>query len=498
MRRWSAACALIPLLVPAATAAEPVPLQPGEVLRSVEQHYPLLRAVEADRRAAAAELRSKRGRFDPRLVSGGDLRPIGFYESFTGDAGLEQPTTLWGARLYAGYRLGRGDFASYDGGRKTNGAGEVRGGLELPLLRGGPIDSPRAELEQARLGLRRIDPEIELQRIDFQRQALLSYWSWVAAGLGVGVGERLLGVAEERGEQLQGRVSRGLLPRIDLVDNERLIVERQIRLRGAERDAQQAAIELSLFLRDAAGDPVIADPGRLPRDFPPEDEPSAAQMLRDVEQAQQAHPLLQSLLLEIEQTRVELRLARNESLPSVDLKLEGSQDLGESSAGIDTVGKLSSDPRGETEMKALIRFELPLLRREALGRAQAVEARLDRLESQQRITRDRIAARIRTAMAALRAAYAQTLAARRNVELADELQRAEQRKLTLGRSNLIDVNIRELQAADADRALIETQAAYFRALAEYRAAVAHPSDSLFDSSSSSRSRSRSPSTTPNT
>ena len=37
---------------------------------------------------------------------------------------------------------------------------------------------------------------------------------------------------------------------------------------------------------------------------------------------------------------------------------------------------------------------------------------------------------------------------------------------------LIDVNIRETQAADAARALIFAQAAYFRALARYQAASA--------------------------
>ena len=57
-------------------------------------------------------------------------------------------------------------------------------------------------------------------------------------------------------------------------------------------------------------------------------------------------------------------------------------------------------------------------------------------------------------------------------ELAARLQFGEERKFELGSSNLIDVNIREIQTADAARALIFAQAAYFRAIARYEAAIA--------------------------
>jgi len=281
-----------------------------------------------------------------------------------------------------------------------------------------------------------------------------------------------VGVAGERQRQLEGRVSRGALPRVDLVDNERLIVDRGIRLRGAERDAEQAAIDLSLFLRDPAGEPAIPRPERLPPAFPPEDEPSPERLARDLERALEAHPRLGALDLELERTRVDLALARNDRLPAVDLRLEASGDLGSATPGLSSEGSLSRNPRGATELKALIRFELPIQRRDARGRVEAASARLSRLESEQRFERDWIEARVRRAMAGLEAAHAQTGATRRNLELARQLQRAEQRKLSLGTSNLIDVNIRELQAADAALALIDAQAAYFTALAEYRAAVA--------------------------
>jgi outer membrane protein TolC len=442
-----------------------------DVLRSVDATFPLLRAAEADRRAVQGELRSARGPFDTRLLADGDLRPAGFYESYSGGAEVEQQTRLWGARLFAGYRIGRGDYAAYDGGLQTNRGGEVRGGLELPLLRGGAIDEPRARLRDAELALDRVEPEIALQRIDFRRDATIAYWNWLAAGLGVDVGINLLDVAEVRQGQIERRVKRGVLPRVDLTDNERLIVDRRIRLRGLERDAEQAAIALSLYLRDTVGDPLIAPPEALPEGFPEEDEPSRDRMANDIALAAEIHPILAALGFRIEAAEVKLRLARNDSLPEVGLRVVGSRDTGDPVRGISSEGSISPNPRGDTEVKALLRFELPVLRREALGRVQSAKAALSRLENERRFAADRIEARIRRAMAGLEAAYVQTVAARRNLALARELEAAEERKLLLGTSNLINVNIRELQTAEGNRALIQAQAEYFRALAEYRAAV---------------------------
>ena len=75
-------------------------------------------------------------------------------------------------------------------------------------------------------------------------------------------------------------------------------------------------------------------------------------------------------------------------------------------------------------------------------------------------------------MAALQAAFDQSRLARKNYDLAARLQLGEERKFELGSSNLIDVNIREIQTADAARALVFAQAAYFRSIARYEAAIA--------------------------
>lgn len=448
------------------------PLELGDVLESVDRSYPLLQAALLEFEQAEAALMEARGAFDTRLQASGTAAPTGFYDYYTGGVGIEQPTRIWGSRLFAGYRVGRGDFPSYLGDDKTNEDGELRAGIEIPLLKDRAVDADRTRIRTREINRRAAQPRIQIERIEIMRSASEAFWNWVAMGLNVEVERELLETARDRRAQFEGRAERGAIPRIQLADNERLIVDRAIRLRGAERDAREAAISLSLFLRNEAGEPVIPSAARLPGGFPTERIWDEDALRRDIEQASESHPVLRELRLRREEMEARLALDRNALLPDVRLQVEGSRDLGESSKGIDSSGELSNNPKDDTEVKASLRFELPVLQRRARGRVRSTQVDLTRLRYETGFARDQIAASIQRAMAALQAAFDQTRLARENLDLARQLREAEERKLSLGSSNLIDVNIRELQAADAARALIFAQAAYFRSLARYRAAIA--------------------------
>ncbi|HPG27444.1 MAG TPA: TolC family protein, partial [Myxococcota bacterium] len=416
-------------------------------------------------------------RADPvAAVESRAVRPLGYYESRAANATLEIPTRAWGARLYGGYRIGAGDVPSYESGRLTDGDGELRAGLELPLLRDGATDPARAKIERARIDLQRMTPEIELERIEIERAAAVAYWDWVAAGRRLEIASQLLAIARERQSQIAGRVERGAEPRIDLTDNQRLIVERESTLRGARRDFEQAAIRLSIYWRDDAGEPRRPGSDRLPRAFPDEQPIDRLGVESDLDHARRDHPLLRQLGLDRDRLAVDLALARNQLLPGLDVRVEGAQDLGASRSGIDETGSRSGSPRSSTELKALLAFEMPIQLREARGRKAAASARIARIDARLRLARDRVIADALQALESLEAAFDQTLQARENVRLAETLRDAEARRFASGLSNLIDVNIREVQAATAARQLVDAQAAYFRSLADYRARIARPPD----------------------
>lgn len=451
-------------------------LQLDNVLRSTLEHFPQLEALRAEREAVAEDLRAAGGAFDWTVGAAAELRPVGFYQSRSGEASLEVPTRLWGSRFFGGYRYGEGDVPSYEGKRITDEAGEVRLGVELPLLRGGRIDAARAGIERAELELEEMTPVTRLAQAETLREASLAYWSWLAAGLSLEIEEQLLAIAAARQSQIERRVERGAEARIALVDNQRLIVERRARLRGAERDFEVAAIRLSLYLRDDDGRPRRAERDRLPERLPAPAPLDPEVVAADLAWAREQHPTLEQLALARARLDVEAKLARNDLLPAVDLRIEGSRDFGGSRPGIDEVGKLSAASRSESELMAKLRFELPVQRREARGRLGSATARLARLDSRERLARERIVARLQQAVASLEGAYQQAVEASENARLARELRGAEQRRLELGTSNLIDVNIRELQAATAARQLVGARAAWHRARADYAARLARPVD----------------------
>lgn len=459
-------------------ATEPLALE--EVIGSADRMYPLLVAAGLEPAVRDAELRARRGALDTKLRLVGDLRPVGYYESNAGAVEIEQPTRLFGARFRGGYRYGGGQVPSYDGGRLTDEGGEVQAGVTVPLLRGGPIDSARARLRTGALDAERATPEVELERIAVRREATGAYWRWVGAGFAVEVAQTLLDVAVERQSQIDGRVRRGAEPEIDLVDNERLILDRSMAVRAAERDFEIATLALSLYLRDARGEPVAPGRDRLPLAFPDEPDLAPERLRDDLEQAWARHPKLRQLALDRQRLEVDAKLARNDALPALDLDLGASQDLGDPRAGINSVGTLSAAPRSETEVRALLRLEVPIQRREAAGRLTVARTKMRQIDQRMRFERERLTAEAQSAIAEFEAARDLASTARRNVELAERLRRGEERRLELGIGNMIDVNIREMQSASAARALIAAQIAVFEAIADYTAVVATPFNGPID------------------
>jgi outer membrane protein TolC len=126
----------------------------------------------------------------------------------------------------------------------------------------------------------------------------------------------------------------------------------------------------------------------------------------------------------------------------------------------------------QNEVEAKIEFKLPLQRRDAKGRVDIADATIERLNNDKRFARDRITADVRDAYSALIAAYDALKMTRRNVELARQLESAENERLKQGATDLLALQIREQATFDAQVLEVEAQADYFRAQANYRAAIA--------------------------
>ncbi len=282
------------------------------------------------------------------------------------------------------------------------------------------IDPNRAELWRAQLETQRVEPEIAAQIILFVRDGSATYWEWVAAGENFRIAEGLLRLANKRTTFLEAQVNEGEKPKIDLVDNRRLIVSREAKQIDARRKLDQTAVKLSLFLRDAIGVPFVPNAG-APPEFPPVDELAADAADRDILAAQLNRPELSELRLVRRQLDVALNQARNETLPELNAGLTGSQDVGEPASAL--------HDKSPFELEAGMVLAVPLERRKAWGKIRQLQGKLAQVQAKTQFTSEKIGAEVAIVRTALIAAASRV--ERTTESLAARPQNAVRRRRTV-------------------------------------------------------------------
>lgn len=447
------------VLFAAPLVAEPLTTQ--EVLRSVERSFPMIEAALQERQFAKGSALQAQGEFDLKLKAELETQQLGFYRNEMAKGMVEQNTTLFGTTVYGGYRIGRGTYGPYDEKALTLRGGEWSGGFRTPLARNRPIDERRAGLQTTALGIEGAEFTIQKERLKIYFSALKQYWDWVAAGRQLAIARTLLRIAEERNQQIEDQVKLGQLAPIELTDNQRAILQRRSALVAAERNLQAATIGLSLFYRNAAGDPLMADESRIPGALPPPEPMSAETEKAGAAVAMTQRPELRGLAIKRQQQSVEARLAANQLSPQVDLYFNYSRDMGE--------GRLS---RRGSEVEAGLLFELPAQRRKATGKQIQIDAKLRVIDAELRLARDQVLLDVQDAASAVRAAHEGAGLIAQELKTARDLEEAERARFDLGDSTQFLVNLRELATAEAAFREVKALADYQKAMAAFDAATA--------------------------
>lgn len=441
-------------------ALDVAPLRLEEVMRTATERLPAILAAQADIDAADAEYLAAEGSFDPTWRTSANFIPVSGYPSWQVNTVIEQPTPLWGASLYAGYRIGLGDYPVYDGKLETNDYGEVRAGVRVPVLRDGPIDRRRASIARAEIGVDIARLGRDQQVLEVSRAAGLRYWDWVAAGERARLVQRWADAAAERDAQIRRRVRAGELPEIDIIENARTLQQRRASLAQAERGIEQAAIELGIFYRSSTGPTIVAS-ARLPSGVPA---PVLPVFQTDaVSRALAARPELDRIGAQRAQAEVELEWAINQTWPALDVLASTSADFG------------PGDPkRGEPVFEVGVVLDVPLAGRRERGRVQTQRAAVRKLEQQATMHSDRISAEVRDAESALVRAHERVVALEEEVKAAEELEAAERRRFDVGDGTLLFVNLREQATVEAQVRLVDARVDFQKALVLYRYALGTP------------------------
>ena len=433
-----------------------------QVLESVRTLYPPYLVVLIEQDIANGRTRQAMGAFDLTLSNDAYLNPAGYYNGSTNETLFNQPLPFMGGSVYGGYRLSSGILPDYNKDR-TGEHGQAILGFRIPLLKDVRIDERRADLWKARIDQELADPVILRQYLDFVRAAQIAYYNWFAAGLQLALVEEVLQVAKDRDSALAIQIEKGASAPIVRVDNRRLVVIREIAVIQALRRFQATSIELSLFYRNReTAEPIVTTRFQVPGAFPKLTDPDESVVAADLAKAMIARPEVRRLDLLVEKNDIDLQLARNGLLPKLDIGAEAYQSLD------------SKRPKDidQTEVDAMIRFSVPLQRREAKGKVEAVQGKADQLTRERQFACDRIAADVRDSFSALVAAYDGVQQSVVNVDLARQLEQAELERLEQGVTDLLALQIREKASYDARLLEVEARAAYFRARANYEAATA--------------------------
>ncbi|WP_435009658.1 TolC family protein [Tundrisphaera lichenicola] len=440
------------------------PLGLGEVLASAERAYPPFLAIQQERGVALGDNITARGAFDLNLNADSRNYPLGFYNRSVQDVFLDQALMNSGGKIFGGYRIAQGNWPTYYNYLNTRSGGAFVAGLEQPLLKNREIDAKRAKLLQTEIERRKVEPTILKQRISLLKDVAKAYANWLAAGRSAEIYRDLVRVANLRKEGLEQQAREGIVRAIDLVDFRKILLAREQQEIQARRRFEQTSIDLSLYLRDERGFPILPDAARLPSDPPTIPPPDPTRFEEDIQVALRLRPEILSVRLTVQKAQVERRFAENQLQPSLSLYIYAEQNVG--NRALD----LGKDFRPFV-MESSLLFDVPLQRRAAKGRVVATDAVLRQLAAQGQFAVDEIRADVLDAQSGLRAAQELLDRARQNEIVSRRLEDAERILLREGSSTVLFLNLREQSVSDAQVYRIEAEAKALSALAEYRAAL---------------------------
>ena len=445
---------------PAVKPLPPIPLSLDEIQAWIDRTHPLLKGAGTDKVAARGKMLKALGAFEPVLVN--DTEVERFISSTNPAAGTQSKgfnDTLiearhpWGFKGTAGIRDVINGPARIPDLGFNNGFNQVILGGFFPLLRGLITNPENAELQRSELADPRADVKIAQTRQDLFLAAASQLWDWVAAGKLLDVQRRALKVAEDRAAQVEGRAKAGAIAPLDVVEANQEVQRRREVSIAAQRAVEQEQFKLSMFLWEQ-GAPTIPPADRMP-DFPnqvllPTSETIQAHKL----QARQDRPEIKEIDIEAKMNNIDLALAKNNLLPSLDAEAAPARAPEKFVLGLG--------------YRFGLELRIPILQRKNRGEVLEAQAQADRLVLVQRFREQQVVVDVDNALSAIERAKERVEVAVQSLRLAKTLEDGERFRFGLGATSVLFVNLRERNTVDSENQVIRAKADYQKALALYQ------------------------------
>lgn len=356
-----------------------------------------------------------------------------------------------------------------------------------PLLRDFGWRFSMLVVDIAQIGEQAAQYDYEAQVAALVENVERAYWTYVLAIENVRVEERGLELARELLRQNQGRFNVGALPRTAVLESEAEVARREanlVRSTALERIARDNLRALINARDESAGSLLMIEPADRPTVVPVELDLDAS-----LRTAYTQRPELIAARLGLDSRRIERRIAENQLLPRLDLVGSiGLNGLGGDNARVPTPVP-PNEPFGRINPQVLggygrslelltdgryyqyligARIEIPIANaaaeaQYAQARVNAEQARLSLEQLEQTVTLE-----ITQAVNNLRALRTGIDATRVARELAEENVRNQQARYDVGLATTKDLIDFQDRLTQAERAEIESLAAYNIELARLR------------------------------
>jgi len=444
------------------TSLPPIPFGLDEVHAWIDRSHPLLRGAGAEKTIAKGKMLQALGAFEPTLVNDTELerfissadpgkgtQTVGFNDT------LVEALHPLGFRGSAGFRQAIGDARIPDLSFGNGNQQVILGGF-LPLLRGLMINPERAEQQRSELASPRADIRIAKTRQDLFLAAAHQYWDWVAAAKLLDVQKRAVVVAEDRYTLVQELANAGSVAAIDVTEAGQEVHRRRDIAIAARRGLEQEAFKLSMFLW-ADGSPSAPPIDRVP-DFPVERQmPTEDDVLTHKRTARSERPEVKELEVEAKINNIDLALAKNNLLPSLNLEAAPARSPEKFVLGLG--------------YRFGVELRVPLLQRRSRGEVLQAQGQAERLVMAQQYRENQIVVDVDNALSAIERARERMEEASQAFRLAKLVEEGEGYRYSVGSSSVLFVNLRERNTVDSEIQVVRAKAEYHKALALYQWAV---------------------------
>jgi outer membrane protein TolC len=334
--------------------------------------------------------------------------------------------------------------------------------LRQPLLRGGGLYVAKREIYDAEYNRDILEASLQAEILNVTAQTKEAYYNTLLR-------QRLIEVSQQAIERdLRLIDASNELARAGRA-NQRDIVSAQIRLADDQSllAVRQGDLERSqLVLRDVLGipiaQPVVASEPAIPF------EPVEVRLGEWIERALANRPEIRQVLVRLEQSALNVRIAGNNVLPALDF-------LGAyRRADFDTTSRTVWGGYDSQIWEAGLHFEIPFGNVAARERLRSAKVLHERVERELRSTRRSIELEVRTEAIGLRENLDDLAAQNRKVEEARNKLEIATTRYRLGLANNLDITDAQEDLVDAESALLESIVDYGNGLARLEARIAGP------------------------